>query len=113
MWKTLLQETEILICQQDPFLWELCSLPGARVEGVDGKVPTPVEPSDYCPLLISQVGSDRVAASRPRAILGLIIQGHGTPVKGSGAQAVFFSVLPVTGNEDARRQVSQQINTLL
>lgn len=73
-----LEGTEGLICQQDSLLWELCSFPGAWVEGVDGKVPTLVQPSDYCPVLISQVGSNKIAASRLRAIKRLILQGLGT-----------------------------------
>jgi len=34
-------------------------------------------------------------------------------VKGSGAQVVFSSILPVAGNDEGRNRKSQQINTWL
>jgi len=70
-----------------------------------------VRHSSYYPLPIFQVGRDKVATS-PREMkrdfrtLGILD-------KGSGAQAVFSSVLPAAGNDEGRNGKSQQINTWL
>jgi len=37
----------------------------------------------------------------------------GQPVKGSGTQAVFFSILPVAGNDEGKNKQTQLINTWL
>ena len=76
------------------------------------KLPTLVWPSDYYPLLIFQVGSDEVAIRSPRAIKR-DFRALGRLVKGSGAQVMFSSVLPVAGNDEGRNRKSQQINTWL
>ena len=76
------------------------------------KLPTLVWPSDYYPLLIFQVGSDEVATRSLRAIKR-DFRALGQLVKGSGAQVVFSSILPVAGNGEGRNRKSQQINTWL
>lgn len=82
--------------QTTPLHREVCCISGAWVRDMKRKLPTLMQPSDYYPLLISQVGSDEVPAS-PRTIKrdfrALVKQ-----VKGSGAQVTFCSVSPVAGN---------------
>jgi len=45
----------------DPTHREACCLCGTRVKDIIRKFPDLVHPSDYCPLLTVQVGSDEVA----------------------------------------------------
>lgn len=45
----------------DPTHREACCLRGTRVKDIIRKFPDLVHPSDYCPLLTVQVGSDEVA----------------------------------------------------
>ena len=109
---SLLKGTEGTICRRDPLLREACCLPGAWVKDVKRKLPTLVRPSDYYPLLIFQVGSNEVATRKPRAVKR-DFRALGQLVKGSGAQVVFSSILPVAGNDEGRNRKSQQINTWL
>jgi len=75
---------------------------------VERKLPALVQPSDYYPLVIFQVGSDEVATRSPRTIKR-DFRTLGQLVKGSGAQAVFSSILPLSGNDEGRNRKSQLI----
>ena len=55
------------ICRPDPTCREVCCLPGAHIRDITRKVPGLVCSSDYCPLLIVQVGSDEIAQGSLRA----------------------------------------------
>ena len=64
---SLLWGTEDSICRPDPTCREVCCLPGAHIRDIARKVPGLVCSSDYCPLLIVQVGSDEIAQGSLRA----------------------------------------------
>jgi len=51
-----------------PIPQEVCCLPGARVRDVARKLPGLVQPSDYYPLLVMQVGGDDIMDRSPKAI---------------------------------------------
>jgi len=55
---SLLKGTEGLICRLDPSHMEVYCLPGARVRGITRKIPGLVQPSDYYPLIVVQIGTD-------------------------------------------------------
>ena len=65
---SLLRGMEGLICSPDLTSMELCCLPGAHIRDITRKVPGLVCSSDYCPLLIVQVGSDEIAQGSLRTI---------------------------------------------
>ena len=65
---SLLWGMEGSICSPDPTSRELCCLPGAHIRDITRKVPGLVCSSDYCPLLIVQVGIDEIAQGSLRAI---------------------------------------------
>ena len=58
---SLLRGMEGPICRPNPTCREVCCLPGAHIRDITRKVPGLVCSSDYCPLLIVQVGSDEIA----------------------------------------------------
>ena len=107
---SLLKGAEGPICRQDSLRREVCCIPGARVNDIRKKVPALVWPSGYYPLLLFQVGSDETgrtslwAARKDLKALGRL-------VRGSGAQVVFSSILPVTGNDEGLNAMGQWINT--
>lgn len=76
------------------------------------KLPTLVRPSNYHPLLSFQVGSNEVATGSLSAIKR-DFRALGRLVKGSGAEVIFFSILPVAGNDEGRNRKSQKISTWL
>jgi len=65
---SLLRGTEGPIHQPDPSHREVCCLPGVPVRDVARKLPGLVRPSDYCPLLVVQVGGDESMERSPKAI---------------------------------------------
>ena len=65
---SLLWGTEGSICRPDPTCREVCCLPGAHIRDIARKVLRLFYSSDYCPLLIVQVGSDEIAQGSLRAI---------------------------------------------
>lgn len=62
-----------------------------------------VWPSDYYPLLIFEVGSNGGAIGSPRAVKG-DFRALGWLFKGSGARAMFSSVLPVADNKGKKQE---------
>ena len=74
-------------------------------------LPGLVQPSDYCPLVAVQVGSDEVR-DKSAWVIKSEFRALGGQVKGSGAQIVFSSISPVAGEYEGRNR-SQQINTWL
>ncbi|XP_068521222.1 uncharacterized protein [Anas acuta] len=98
---SVLRGTEGPICQPDPTRREVCCLPGARVRDVAKKVKRLVRPTDYYPLLVFQAGSDEVATRSPKAIKR-DFRDLGRLLRGSGAQVVCASVLPIGGIEAER-----------
>ena len=101
---SLLKGTEGPICRPDPTRREVCCLPGARVRDFAKEVKRLVQPTDYYPLLVFQAGSDEVATRSPKAIKR-DFRDLGRLLRGSGAQVVFASVLPIGGIEAERRAV--------
>ena len=89
---SLLWGMEGSICRSDPTCREVCCLPGAHIRDIARKVPGLVRSSDYCPLLIVQVGSDEIAQGSLRAIKK-DIRGLGQMVEGVGVQVLFSSLL--------------------
>jgi len=65
---SLLRGTEGPICQPDPSHWEVCCLPGARVTDITRKLPGLMWSYDYYPLLLIQVGRDKITERSPKAI---------------------------------------------
>jgi len=92
---SLLRGTEGPICQLDPSHREVRCLPGARVRDVAKKLPGLVQPSDYYPLLVMQVGGDEITERSPKAIKR-DFRALGRLVEGSGAQEVLS---PISGRE--------------
>jgi len=109
---SLLKGTERPICQPDPSHMEVYCLPGAWVRDVAKKVPGMVQPSDYYPLLVMQVGSDEITERSPKTVKR-DFRALGQLVEGSGAQAVFYSVLPVAGKSTERDRKTYLINRWL
>ena len=56
----------IFVCIVD--VREVCCLPGAQVRDVARKLPGLVQPSDYYPLSVMQVGGDEITKRTPKAI---------------------------------------------
>lgn len=67
-----------------------------------------VQPSNYYPLLLYHLGSDEAAINLKvnKRDFGALVQ----LVKGSGAQIVFSSVLPVAGSDAGRNRKTQLVN---
>ena len=89
---SLLWGTEGSICRPDPTCKEVCCLPGAHIRDIARKVLGLVCFSDYCPLLIVQVGSDEIAQGSLRAIKK-DIRGLGQMVEGVGVYVLFSSLI--------------------
>jgi len=109
---SLLRGTEGPICRPDPSHREVCSLPGARVRDVAKKLPGLVRPSDYYPLLVMQVGGDKIAERSPKAIKR-DFRALGRLVEGSGTRVVFSSIPSVAGNSTERGRKTHLINRWL
>ena len=92
MGDSLLWGTEGSICRPDPTCREGCCLPGAHIRDIARKVLGLVCSSDYCPLLIVQVGRDGIAQGSLRAIKK-DVRGLGQMVEGVGVQVLFSSLL--------------------
>jgi len=71
-----------------------------------------VQPSDYYPLLVKQVGSDEIVERSPRAIKR-DFRALGRLVEGSGAQVMFSSIPSVAGKSTARGRKTHLINRWL
>lgn len=108
---SLLRGTEGPICRPDPSHREVCCLPGAQIRDVKRKLSDLVQPSDYYPLLVFQVGSDEIITRRARA-MKRDFRALGRLVRGSGAQVVFASI-PVTSKGEEINRKSLQINVWL
>jgi len=82
------------------------------VRDITRTLPGLVWPSDYYPLLVVQVCSDEV---RDKSIWAIKrgFRALEQQAKGSGAQVVFSSILPIAGEDKGRNRKSQQINTWL
>jgi len=109
---SLLKGTEGPIRWADPPHREVCCLPGAWVIGITRKLPSLVQPSDYCPLLLFHVGGDEVAVRSP-GVIKRDFRDLGWLVRESGAQVIFSSLLPAAGGDVARNRWTQSINTWL
>ena len=101
--ESLLRGTEGPICQLGASHREVCCPPGARIRDVTGKLPGLVQPSDYYPLLVMQVGSDEVAERSPK-VMKRDFRALGRLVEGSGAQVVFSSIPSVAGKNTERNR---------
>jgi len=71
-----------------------------------------VQPSDYYPLLVMQVGRDEIAERSPKAIKR-DFRALGRLVEGSGAQVVFFSIPSAAGNSTERGRKTHLVNRWL
>ena len=69
-----------------------------------------VQPLDYNPLLLFQVGSDEIGRT-PLWTMKKDFRALGRLVKGSGAQVVFSSISTVIGNNEGLDTMSQWIST--
>lgn len=96
MGDSLLKGTEGPICWPDATHRNVCCFLGARVRDIAKKVTHLVRPTNYYPLLVFQAGNDELARRSPRAIKR-DFRALGWLVKGSGAQVVFASALPIGG----------------
>ncbi|KAF4805591.1 hypothetical protein TURU_000453 [Turdus rufiventris] len=76
------------------------------------KLPSLVQPTDYYLLLVFQIVSNDVPTRRPWTITKNA-KALEQVVKGSGAQVVFSSVLPVSRNDGARKRKIMKMNTWL
>jgi len=65
---SLLRGTEGPICRPDPSHREVCCIPGAQIRLVTRNLPGLMRPSDYYPLLVTQVGGDEIMERSPKAI---------------------------------------------
>lgn len=83
-----------------------------RVKDVTQQLPRLVRASDYYPLLVLHVGGEEVAKGSLKAIKR-DIKALGQLVEGSGAQAVFSSILSVAGKNREWNSQTQLINTWL
>ena len=88
---SLLREPEGPICRPDPGHREVCCLPGARVRDISRKFPELVRSTDYFPLLIVQVGSDKIA-QRSLRTMKRDFRGLGHFIQGVGAQVIFCPI---------------------
>ncbi|GAB0208393.1 hypothetical protein GRJ2_003305000 [Grus japonensis] len=109
---SLLKGTEGPICRADPPLREVCCLPRARVKDITRKLPSLVQPSDYYPLLLLHVGGDEAVTHNAKAIKR-DFRVLGQSLKGSGAQVIFSSLLPVKGSNVGWNRWTQSINAWL
>ncbi|KAK4807100.1 hypothetical protein QYF61_018441 [Mycteria americana] len=92
---SLLRGTEAPICHPDNFSREVCCLPGAHIRNITERLPSLVNPTDYDPLLIFYVGSNDTVTRQLRTIKRDCIVPQS---KGSGAQVVLSSILPLELN---------------
>jgi len=109
---SLLKGMEGPICRLDPSHREVCCLPGARVRDVARKLPGLVQPSDYYPLLVMQVGGDEIM-ERSRKAIKRDFRALGRFVEGSGAQVVFSSIPSVAGKSTESGRRTHLINSWL
>jgi len=109
---SLLRGAEGPVCWADLPHREICCLPGARIRDVTRKLPSLVQPSDYCPLLSFHMSGGKVAVRSPR-VIERGFRAFGQLVRESGAQAIFSSLLTVVGSDIARNRWTQSINTRL
>lgn len=79
---------------------------------VSERLPSPVNPSDYHPLLVFHVGFNDIA-TRQLLTVKRDSMSLGAMLKGSGAQVVFSSILPVRGRGSGRRRQIEQVNAWL
>lgn len=78
------------------------------------ELPALVQPSEYYPLLIFQVGGDEASRQSPRDFeTKRDFRALGQLVKRSGMQVEFSSVPPVAGPGEVRNRKSQQISIWL
>ena len=108
---SLLRGTEGAICRADPPLGEDCCLPGSRVKDITRKLPSLVQPSDYYPLLLFHVGGDE-ATMHSAKVIKRDFRVSGQFLRESGAQVIFFSLLPVAGSDIGRNRWTQSINNI-
>ena len=90
----------------------MCCLPGARVRDIARRPPRLICPSDYCPLLIVQAGSEEVGEKSLKAIKD-DFRGLGQVVEGTSVQVVITSVLSVAGNDTGMSLKTHLLNKLL
>jgi len=102
---SFLKVTEDPICRPDPPHREVCCLPEAWVRDITRKLAGLVRSSDYYPLLVVQVGSDKVRDKSTWEIKR-DFRALGRQVKGSGKQVVFSSIPPIAGEDEGRNRNS-------
>ncbi|KFP01907.1 hypothetical protein N300_09057, partial [Calypte anna] len=109
---SLLRGTEGPICRPDLSHREVCCLPGARMSDISRRLPQLIRPSDYCPLLIVQAGSDDINGRSTR-VIKKDFKALGRLVDGTGAQVVFASLPAVAGMNEERSRKTYLINRWL
>ena len=82
---SFLVRREGLICRPVLSHTAVCCLPGAWVKDATRRLPDGVHPSDYCPLLIVQAGSNEIA-QRSLQTIKKDIGALGQLTEGAGAQ---------------------------
>lgn len=91
---------------------ELCCLPRTGVKDISRKLPSPVQPSDYYPILLCCIEDSEVATHTPRMIkkdfraLGLLL-------RESSTQGIFSSILPAEGRDIGSNGWTKSVNTWL
>lgn len=111
MGDSLLKGTKGLVCQLGPSHREVWCLPGAWVRDITRRLLRLIQPSDYSPLLVAQVGRDKVDEKSPRAIKK-DFKALGQLVEGTGAQVVFSSIPSVAG-KNAKKNRTHLVNMYL
>ncbi|KFV63962.1 hypothetical protein N307_13186, partial [Dryobates pubescens] len=109
---SLLRGTEGHICHPDPSHREVCSLPGVWVRDIARRIPKLIQPSDYCPLLVIQAGSEEIDKKGTR-VIKKEFKDHGQLIDGARAQVVFCSVPSVAGEYTERNGRTHTINKWL
>lgn len=109
---SLLRGTEGPICRPDPSHREVCCLPGARVRDVNRRLPELIQPSDYYPLLVVQVGSEDVNR-RGTKVIKKDFKALGQSVHGTGTQVIFASVPVLAGmDEELNKESSRKAHLI-
>lgn len=88
---------------------ERCITTEAQVRDITKKLLSLLQPMDYYPQLVFWVSSDEVPTERLWTIKTELMA-LGQLVKGSRAQAMFSSVLPLALNDGARNRIIMQMN---
>ena len=93
---SILRGTEGPICRQDPSAREVYCLPGAKIQDAKGMLQSIIQPTDYYPMVLVHVGTNDAARRAPDRLME-DYHALGGVLREMGAQAVFSSILPVSG----------------